>query len=76
MSESLKLKKDEKIESNVLGKNDLLSLKGGLTRAEFLESYRWLVENGHHDQAAEIMKMANSGMIEFEDSSSGEYFNP
>lgn len=63
-------------ESNLLDVNELTSIKGGLTRAEFLESYRWLIDNGHHDQAAEIMKMANSGMIDFEDSDSGEYFNP
>lgn len=54
-------------ENHVLNVEDLSLFKGGLTKAEFLESLRWLDENGHHEQYVAVMKMYNAGMIEFED---------
>ncbi len=46
---------------------ELRSIVGGITRAEFHEVCKYLWDKGHYDQLAEVMKMYNSGSIQFED---------
>lgn len=60
------LKLDQYLEFSCT-KEQLNKIKGGITRAEFQEVCKYLWENGHYDQLAVVMKMYDSGDIQFED---------
>lgn len=46
---------------------ELDCLKGGITREEFKKVCQYLYDNEHYDQLVAVMKMYNSGRLQFED---------
>ncbi len=60
---TLKLDQFEKFKCTL---DQINKIKGGITRSGFRDVCDYLWKNGQYDQLAEVMKMANSGNIQFE----------